>query len=61
MYEDPGRTLSSSLQETSFDSIATSYYNDTAHGIQLPINPRFIFKLKWYVVIHVFLVMEFLL
>lgn len=61
MYEDPGRTLSSSLQETSFDSIAKSYYNDIAHGIQLPINPRFIFKLKWYVVIHVFLVMVFLL
>ena len=61
MYEDLERILSSSSHNISLDSIATSYYNDTVHGIQLSINPKFIFRLIWYLVIHVFTVIEFFL
>lgn len=61
MYKDPERILSSSLLNTSLDSIATSYYNDIVHGIQLSTNTQLIFQLIWYFVIHVLTVIEFFL
>lgn len=53
-------TIQQFLHKIPFDSIATPRYN-IVHGIPPSIYPKFIFKLKRYLVLHMFPVIKFVL